>query len=77
MTNINIFKLKNDIKKQQELLILLKTFIDDTTNDVFDRICEIEQKTERLNDLEMALYSFLIHFKDDLQDILINELSDI
>tara|TARA_R110002012_G_scaffold69401_1_gene179644 strand:+ start:973 stop:1206 length:234 start_codon:yes stop_codon:yes gene_type:complete len=77
MSNVNIFKLKNDMKKQKELIISLKTFIDDSTNDVFERICEIEQKTEPLNDLEMSLYSFLIHFKDDLQNVLINELNDI
>ncbi len=77
MTNVNIFKLKNDMKKQKELLISLKTFLDDSTNNVFERICEIEQKTERLNDLEMSLYSYLIHFKDDLQNVLINELNDI
>lgn len=77
MTNVNIFKLKNDMKKQKELIILLKTFIDDSTNDIFERICEIEQKTESLNDLEMSLYSYLIHFKDDLQNLLINNLSNI
>ena len=77
MTNVNIFKLKNDIKKQKELIISLKTFVDDSTNDIFERICEIEQKTEPLNDLEMSLYSYLIHFKDDLQNVLINELNDI
>ena len=77
MTNINIFQMKKQLDDNKKLLELIKGFLDNSVDNVYEKISEIENNVEPLTNLEMSLYSYLIHFKDDLQDILINNLNTI
>tara|TARA_R110000772_G_scaffold181834_1_gene293157 strand:+ start:533 stop:766 length:234 start_codon:yes stop_codon:yes gene_type:complete len=77
MTNINIFQMKKQLDDNKKLLELIKGFLDNSVENVYEKIFEIETKEEQLTKLEMSLYSYLIHFKDDLQNILINNLNSI
>jgi len=77
MTNINIFQMKKQLDDNKKLLEFIKSFLDNSVDDIFEKISEIETNDESLTKLEMSLYSYLIHFKDDLQHILINKLNSI
>jgi hypothetical protein len=77
MTNISIFQMKKQLDDNKKLLELIKGFLDNSVDNVYEKISEIEDNVEPLTNLEMSLYSYLIHFKDDLQNILINNLNSI
>jgi len=77
MSNINIFQMRNQLDKNKKLLELIKSFLDNSVDDIFEKISEIETNDESLTKLEMSLYSYLIHFKDEIQNILINKLNSI
>tara|TARA_R110000796_G_scaffold160670_3_gene277472 strand:+ start:9012 stop:9233 length:222 start_codon:yes stop_codon:yes gene_type:complete len=72
MTNINIFQIKNELNKNKKIIDTIKSFLDDKVDDIIDKITDLETNAEPLTNLENDLYNFLIHFKDDLQNILIN-----
>ena len=50
----------------------MSNFLDLLNDDIIDKIIDLETNVEPLTNLENDLYNFLIHFKDDLQNILIN-----
>jgi uncharacterized protein YdcH (DUF465 family) len=77
MSNINIFQMRNQLDKNKKLLELIKSFLDNSVDDIFEKISELETNAEPLTKLEMSLYSYLIHFKDEIQNILINKLNSI
>jgi uncharacterized protein YdcH (DUF465 family) len=75
MTNINIFQIKNELNKNKKIIDTIKSFLDDKVDDIIDiidKITDLETNAEPLTNLENDLYNFLIHFKDELQNILIN-----
>jgi uncharacterized protein YdcH (DUF465 family) len=75
MTNINIFQIKNELNKNIKIIDTIKSFLDDKVDDIIDiidKITDLEKNAEPLTNLENDLYNFLIHFKDELQNILIN-----
>jgi uncharacterized protein YdcH (DUF465 family) len=72
MTNINIFQIKNELNKNKKIIDTIKSFLDDKVDDIIDKITDLEKNAEPLTNLENDLYNFLIHFKDELQNILIN-----
>jgi len=77
MSNINVFQMKNQLDKNKKLLEFIKSFLDNSVDNIFEKLSEIETNHESLTKLEMSLYSFLVHCKDDLQNILINNLNSI
>lgn len=77
MTNINIFQMRKQLDDNKKLLEFIKSFLDTSVDNVYDKISDLETNSEPLTNLELNLYTFLLHFKDSIENILINNLNSI
>ena len=77
MTNINIFQMSKQLDDNKKLLEFIKSFLDTSVDNVYDKISDLETNSEPLTNLELNLYTFLLHFKDSIENILINNLNSI